>query len=196
MFGIFEKNSDSTTESSMSQFSVIVIGDYKEYMVIPLNYWSIKDYKKSWIKSIEEGLLKKNHAALIVSYVPEQIVESTIDDDEDISLFSNDQERKIYESAQKLGFHQVIAASNFVTVWVIYFEDNNIFIQNRLLFLDQCIDFSPYKVNKFIEQRRTYNEDGMEISEWNTDIDSIIDFYNSLKDSLKNDIHDNFNSEN
>ncbi|KGM29309.1 hypothetical protein [Photorhabdus akhurstii] len=71
--------------------------------------------------------------------------------------------------------------TNFIFVWVIYFSGEEVFLQNSILFLDECPGFTPEKINNFIESRTTYNEDGMKISEWNTDLNSIIDFYNSLK---------------
>lgn len=71
--------------------------------------------------------------------------------------------------------------TNFVFVWVIYFSDECLFVQNSILFLDECPDFAPENINNFIEPRTTHNEDGMKISEWKTDLSSIITFYNSLK---------------
>jgi len=53
--------------------------------------------------------------------------------------------------------------------------------QNSILFLDEHPDFTPDKINEFIEPRITHDEDGMKISEWNTDLDSVRDFYNRLK---------------
>ncbi|WP_315710641.1 hypothetical protein [Brenneria uluponensis] len=71
--------------------------------------------------------------------------------------------------------------TNFIFVWVVYFSDNEVFVQNSILFLDECPGFTPKNINNFIEPRTTHNEDGMKISEWHTDLKSILDFYNTLK---------------
>lgn len=71
--------------------------------------------------------------------------------------------------------------TNFIFVWVIYFHDVQVFIQNKVLFLDEHPDFTSDRINDFIGPRITYNEDGIKISEWSTDLKSIIHFYESLK---------------
>lgn len=71
--------------------------------------------------------------------------------------------------------------TNFIFIWVIYFHDDKVFIHNKVLFLDECPDFTIEKINDFVEPRITYNEDGMKISEWSTDLKSVIAFYDSLK---------------
>ena len=38
----------------------------------------------------------------------------------------------------------------------------------------------PENINKFIESRTTHDGDGMKISEWHTDLNSVLDFYHSL----------------
>lgn len=72
--------------------------------------------------------------------------------------------------------------TNFVFMWVVYFSEKDILVQNSILFLDECPGFTPENINSFIEPRTTHNEDGMKISEWKTDLSSIITFYNSLKE--------------
>lgn len=71
--------------------------------------------------------------------------------------------------------------SNFIFIWVIYFDGDNAHIQNNVLFLDEYQCFTPNKINEFIEPRTTHDEDGTKISEWNTDLKSVINFYESLK---------------
>ncbi|KFC92724.1 hypothetical protein GLAD_02377 [Leclercia adecarboxylata ATCC 23216 = NBRC 102595] len=55
-------------------------------------------------------------------------------------------------------------------------------MQNEILFLDEHPDFTVDKINDFMEPRVTHNEDGMKISEWCTDLKSVLDFINSLND--------------
>lgn len=71
--------------------------------------------------------------------------------------------------------------TNFIFVWVIYFQDDQVFIQNKVLFIEEHPGFTADRINDFIHPRITYNEDGMKISEWNTDLKSVIHFYESLK---------------
>lgn len=74
------------------------------------------------------------------------------------------------------------ANTNFIFTWVLYFSEDVVFVQNSILFLDECPGFTPENINSFTEPRTTYNEDGMKISEWSTDLKSVISFYHSLKD--------------
>ncbi|MGG6156964.1 hypothetical protein ACQSFC_25295 [Salmonella enterica] len=71
--------------------------------------------------------------------------------------------------------------TNFIFTWVLYFSGDDVFVQNNILFLDECPGFTPERINYFTEPRETHNEDGIKISEWNTDLDSVIDFYETLK---------------
>ncbi|MFE4111439.1 hypothetical protein [Kosakonia sp. YIM B13611] len=71
--------------------------------------------------------------------------------------------------------------TSFIFTWVLYFCGANVFVQNKILFLDECNAFSAEEINEFIEPRITHNEDGMKISEWSTDMESVIKFYESLK---------------
>jgi len=70
--------------------------------------------------------------------------------------------------------------TNFVFTWVVYFEGAVAHVQNNIVFLDECNDFTPDKINDFIDKRTIHDEDGMKISEWSTDIKNILDFYNTL----------------
>ncbi|QCR35503.1 hypothetical protein [Nissabacter sp. SGAir0207] len=145
MFGIFPKGKPVSMEGELFQPSSIVISKFEEELYLPLSYWDIKDYKKSWINSLEEGLSNKRHSALVVSmYEPEK--------------------------------------TNFIFTWILYFEGEKVYVQNTVIFLEEYHDFSPENINNFIETRTTHDEDGMKISEWCTDIKSVLVFLNSLSD--------------
>lgn len=73
------------------------------------------------------------------------------------------------------------ALANFIFTWVIYFEDEMAYIQNSIIFLNDFNNFNPDRINEFIDKRTTHDEDGMKISEWCTDINSIQSFFDSLK---------------
>lgn len=69
---------------------------------------------------------------------------------------------------------------NFIFTWVLYFSGDDVFVQNSVLFLDECPGFTPETINNFTKLRTTHNEDGMKISEWKTDLNSVLAFYNTL----------------
>ncbi|AGN86994.1 hypothetical protein [Enterobacter sp. R4-368] len=145
MFGIFPEKEVVHVEGELVLPAAIVINDYKEAMNIPLSYWTLNDYKKNWLVSLEQGIKNRNHAALAVSmYEPDN--------------------------------------ANFIFTWVLYFCGVKVFVQNKILFLDECKAFSAEKINEFIEPRITHNEDGVKISEWSTDMESVIKFYENLKE--------------
>lgn len=144
MFGIFPENKIVDVEGEIFLPASIVVDDFSEVMNIPLSYWDIEDYKKSWLKSLKEGLASKKHAALAVS-----MGDPTL--------------------------------TNFLFAWVIYFEGKVAYVQNSIVFLNECDGFTPGRINEFIDKRTTYDEDGMKISEWRTDLDSIHSFVDSLK---------------
>lgn len=114
MFGIYPKSIPIVVNDEWVQPAEIEIDDFLEKLYIPLTYWDLRDYKTSWFNSLEHGLTKRDHAALVVS---------------------------MYE-------HK---------------------------------DFKIEKINNYIGPRNTHNEDGMKISEWKTDIKSVMDFYENLK---------------
>ncbi|MEW5292009.1 hypothetical protein ABW286_23005 [Erwinia papayae] len=145
MFGILFKGTPVNMDGELVQPASIIIDEFAESLNLPLSYWNLMDYKKSWLKSLEEGLSSKTHSALAAS---------------------------MYDPTQ----------TNFIFTWVLYFEDNDVYVHNNVVFLDEHQDFTPESINKFVEPRATHDEDGMKISEWNTNLKSITDFYHSLKD--------------
>ncbi|WP_338457883.1 hypothetical protein [Pantoea sp. Nvir] len=143
MFGIFPEDRPVDVEGECVLPASIIIDEFSEVINIPLSYWDIEDYKDSWLKSLEEGLANKKHAALVVSmYEPED--------------------------------------ANFIFTWVLYFSGEEVIVQNKVLFLDEYPGFTVNRINDFIEPHITHNEDGMKISEWSTDLKSVLTFFNSL----------------
>jgi hypothetical protein len=69
------------------------------------------------------------------------------------------------------------SSTNFVEVWPLYREESNVYVQNRLLFLDQLEQkFDPSAPWESVDPRSVVDEDGMRISEWLVGIDDIGEF--------------------
>ena len=66
---------------------------------------------------------------------------------------------------------------NYVMLWPMFRVADAVYIQNRMLFFSQLtIPFSPDSPWDSIEDRKTVNPEGQQISEWRTSMDSLRDF--------------------
>ena len=71
MFGIFFKDKGVSINHVLASIS---LGEYVEELYIPIDYWGIEEYKKSWATSIADGIEKKKHSVLITSmHEPESL---------------------------------------------------------------------------------------------------------------------------
>jgi CdiI N-terminal domain len=67
--------------------------------------------------------------------------------------------------------------TNFVVVWPLYLSGDDVYVQNKLLFLDQLPhDFDPSAPWESIGPRRTVTEDCDQISEWQVTLNEIREF--------------------
>lgn len=109
-----------------------------------------------------------------------------------LSYWSADDYKKAWLASLREGLarkdHAALAVSmyepeqtNFIFTWVLYFQGMDVYVHNNMVFLDECCDFTVEQINKFVEPRTTHNEEGMKISEWHTDLKSVIDFYHRLE---------------
>ncbi|MDX7998103.1 hypothetical protein FE394_02545 [Xenorhabdus sp. Reich] len=112
-----------------------------------------------------------------------------------ITYWNTDNYKRSWYDSLKEGLnkknHAALAVSmyepssvNFIFIWIVYFEGEKVFLQNQTLFVEDHPEFSPYKLNDFIEPRYVENENGDKISEWSTDLNSILEFYNKLEESI------------
>ncbi len=70
-------------------------------------------------------------------------------------------------------------SANFIFYWSLYLEDQTVYVQNHLLFLDEINGaFIPMRAYEHVPERRTVSEDGEKISEWKMPIDAIKEFLN------------------
>lgn len=66
---------------------------------------------------------------------------------------------------------QNLETANFIRWWVAYREEDSIYFQEQLFFIDELeCKFSIENALSFIGDRQTVNEDGDEISEWEISI--------------------------
>ncbi len=66
---------------------------------------------------------------------------------------------------------------NFFQAWVLYLENNDIFIQERIFFLDELP--KPFLIDDFYLseiRREIYSEDGIKISTWKISKKDIYNF--------------------
>ena len=71
--------------------------------------------------------------------------------------------------------------TNFLFLWVLYFEGVKVFVQNKILFLDEIGEvFEQEKVNDYIGERVKVNYEGVKISEWEIEHDEVFGFFTNL----------------
>ncbi|WP_245790373.1 hypothetical protein [Streptomyces monashensis] len=69
------------------------------------------------------------------------------------------------------------ANSNFILCWPLYRSGSVVHVQNSIIFLEEIAnEFTAEEPWRFVEPRSTVDEDGHEISEWQTTIDEIREF--------------------
>jgi CdiI N-terminal domain len=68
--------------------------------------------------------------------------------------------------------------SNFLVCWPMYREDENVYLQNAMIFLDEIEEgFDPEMPWGYVGPRQTQDEDGNKISEWTTSVSSLRKFF-------------------
>jgi hypothetical protein len=97
-----------------------------------------------------------------------------------------------YERSWSVGLRRVLAGettsclatsvtnpptANFVEVWPLYREGNDVYVQNCLIFLDQLShEFDADAPWESVSPRETVDEDGQVISEWKVNLTDIREF--------------------
>lgn len=75
--------------------------------------------------------------------------------------------------------------ANFIVTWPLYRENETVFIQNKLLFLDELDEkFSPGEPWQSVSPRQTLNEDGMKISEWTVRLSDMRAYVDRVRSSF------------
>jgi hypothetical protein len=74
------------------------------------------------------------------------------------------------------------AAANFIEVWPLYRQDEHVYVQNHLLFLDQLPrNFDPAAPWDSVRPRSVMNEEGRAISEWQVTVEEVTEFLESRR---------------
>lgn len=74
------------------------------------------------------------------------------------------------------------ANSNFVFCWPLYRSGESVRVQNSIIFLeDLAEEFLPEQPWRFVEPRSTIDEEGNEISEWETSMGEVRAFLSTLR---------------
>ncbi|WP_233534136.1 hypothetical protein [Streptomyces murinus] len=74
--------------------------------------------------------------------------------------------------------------SNFIFCWPLYRSGDVVHVQNSIIFLEDIAeDFNPNEPWRHVEPRSTVDEDGHDISEWETTVDEVGDFLQTLRSS-------------
>ena len=69
---------------------------------------------------------------------------------------------------------------NFISAWIIYYDGEISYVQNKIIFVDDFPEFDTSKINEYVNKREIFNEDGFKISEWIVKTKDVIDFYHSI----------------
>ena len=69
---------------------------------------------------------------------------------------------------------------NFISAWIIYYDGEISYVQNKIIFVDDFPEFDTSKINEYVNKREVLSEDGFKISEWIVKTKDVIDFYHSI----------------
>lgn len=97
--------------------------------------------------------------------------------------------RSEYLSQWRSGFNEIISgkkktaivtsmydptSANFIVIWPLYLVGKDVFIRNRILFIEDLKEpFNEAKLSSYIDDRETIDEDGEVISEWKVSVSDI-----------------------
>lgn len=77
---------------------------------------------------------------------------------------------------------------NFISAWIIYYDGELSYVQNKIIFVDDFLEFYTSKINEYVNERQVLNEDGFKISEWIVKTKDVIDFYNDIIDLARQSV--------
>lgn len=118
----------------------ITIGDFQESFYMPVDSWSIPEYKKQWKEGLER--IKTHDSSCLV-----------------------------------------VNSIGYIEFWSLYREGEKIFIHNNCLF-ERPKGLPRFDINTcylYVIPRETIDEDGNKISEWQVDLQDVLEYLKSEK---------------
>lgn len=92
----------------------------------------------------------------------------------------------------KKGNHSVLAVSmynpetvNFIFSWVLYYNEEEVIVQNKMIFCGEIQGFSTDNLNDYAGEYDAYSN-GEKVSEWYTTIDEVKEFMSYLERKVAN----------
>lgn len=71
---------------------------------------------------------------------------------------------------------------NFLFMWAFYFGGENVYVQNKIIFMDEVEGrFDSSRMNSYLGERITHNEDGERISEWVVKLNDVMSGFETLR---------------
>jgi len=68
-------------------------------------------------------------------------------------------------------------SANFVFLWLLYRDEDRVFVQQFVLILDECSEaFRPEDPYRHVPSREIVSEDGELVSEWKTEVSEVSRF--------------------
>jgi hypothetical protein len=72
-------------------------------------------------------------------------------------------------------------SSNIAQWWVLRCEGDRVYVRNELLFLENVQEtFAETEIYQYIEERPLVSQKGQKISQWETNLSDLQDFYSSI----------------
>lgn len=74
--------------------------------------------------------------------------------------------------------------ANFIVCWALYREGDAVFVQNRILMLNELTgEFDIKELGQYVGERKTITDDGDKISEWTTSVDALQECLRELRNA-------------
>ena len=118
-------NKPEMIDNIPSVWGEIIIGDFKETFVIPLEYWTLKDYERQWKDALEK--IKKNTKSILITAVQDPAKAPFIE------------WWPMYRYRKKI----------YIRNNIIFGEFYKKKIGNKLFTPETCYDFVPDRTTKF-----------------------------------------------
>jgi len=135
----------------LSHTGEITIGDYKETFVMPLNSWTLEEYKQQWKEGVDR--LKTHNESCLVNLIQNMNANPMVE-----MWTLHKVNNTVYIQQQLL--NRMIAEELNIPIKISEFNSKT------------CYKFINHRIAN--EKGHGVNEDGEELSEWNVNINDIL----------------------